>query len=294
MSNTEELRPSTIEGIKRLADRLHGHGTRATALIDAARQAGYQNYAHARQQIERAERRATAAAAQRQTAAASRRAYQLSTRTDWSETIGSVVGSSRPSSSSWRGLGAIIGVLSAFMGSGRNHGYFPSGGGHDFTAVRPSAERGCIDLMVGERIAYVAKPRELRLERIESDAAESFLLLELQELAPSGVYESDEEDDNEALSGRRLRQDEELVDLGDAHYVEREAWDRGFVDDEDEPLPLAARLAHRLFRGQIMIVCKASIWNRTSRTYSGMHNGMSAQTIRQTIERAMEPREEVV
>lgn len=92
----------------------------------------------------------------------------------------------------------IIDAIAPFLGEGRNHGFFPTGGGNDFTAVRPSTERGCIELMVGD-LAYIVRPRRLRLERFVDDLPESFLFLELDELEPSGVYErpTDEEFERE-------------------------------------------------------------------------------------------------
>ena len=53
MSNPGQLRPVTIDGLKRLADRLQttANMKRAQALDQAARQAGFQNFTHARRSI---------------------------------------------------------------------------------------------------------------------------------------------------------------------------------------------------------------------------------------------------
>jgi hypothetical protein len=105
----------------------------------------------------------------------------------------------------------------------------------------------------------------LRLERFAYDLPESFLFLELGELEPSGVYER--EDDDQDLGSvtdpalqrslKRMHHSEELVDVGGGVYLEREVWDRGYVDHYDDPLPRNARRIHRLLRGNVMIACKA-------------------------------------
>ena len=82
------------------------------------------------------------------------------------------------------------------------------------------------------------RPRRLRLERFADNRHESFLYLELGELESSGVYERDDDDedlesvtdDASRRSLKRIRDSEELVDMGGGHYLEREVWDRGYVD----------------------------------------------------------------
>lgn len=195
----------------------------------------------------------------------------------------------------WEGAHNIAAALRPFMGLDNNHTHFPSGGGHDFLSVRASVERGCLEFAVSSRIAYIMKPRSLTLERIDSSPAESFLMLELDELQPSGVYERDEDEDGDredpSDAMRRVRMSEELVDLGGGDYVERGVWDRGFVDHEDDPLPDEARLVRRFFRGRVMFVSKGSIWNGAPRTYSGVHDQASNAIIRQAIERAIGERQ---
>lgn len=72
--------------------------------------------------------------------------------------------------------------------------------------------------------------------------------------------------------------------MGDGHYLEREVWDRGYVEHYDDPLPRNARRVHRLLRGNVMIVCKASIWNDISATYMGQHDALGADGVRQVLE----------
>lgn len=288
MSTIDKLRPETVIGIKRLADRLQGQSdiTRAEALDAAARRGGFHNFANARRAIEEGDARTLAAASRSRQISRDHEAYREHARREWSETVDAVAGPALPDSRVWSDLDDMLDSLGPFMGTGRNHGFFPTGGGHDFSAVRPSVERGCIELAVGQ-LSYVARPRKLRLERIPLEVAESFLFLELAELAPPGVYEPEPNNDTSRF-GRRRRESEELVDLGGADYVERGAWDRGFVDHEDDPLPKGSRLVMRLLNGNVMIACKASVWNRIPQTYSGLHDQMGADLVRHEIETGLE------
>lgn len=296
MTTIDELRPSTIDGIKRLADRLQTRSEirRSDALDAAARRGGFQNYAHARRAIEQQDARELSAAEHSRRIDREHQEYRDQTSQEWSETIDAVAGASLPASRVWTDLYEIIDALEPFMGTGRNHGYFPTGGGHDFSTVRPSSEADCIELAVGE-LAYIMRPRRLRLERIPPRLSESFLFLELRDLPRVYPLDEDEEEDGNdpALSRwqRRRRESEELVDLGGGDYVEREVWDRGYLDYDDEPLSARARLVQRLLRGNVMIVCKASIWNRIPQTYNGMHDQMGPDRVRREIERGLERRQ---
>ena len=287
MSNINELRPSTIDGIKRLADRLQTEQgiSRAAALDRAAIQAGFQNYAHARVALN---------AAPVVTPETSRRdAYRSESRAAWIEKIDIAAGPSLASSTSWTDYIDIMNVLRPFMGQNENHGYYPTGGGNDFTAIRPSLEGRCLELAVGE-LAYIVRPRRLRLERIASEVAESFLYLELDELELSGVHPPSEDDDDgdDTVLSRRRRQREELCDLGGLHYLPREVYDQGFIEHEDDTLPPHARRIQRLLSGNMMFVCKASIWNGISQTYNGVHDQLGADGVRDLIERGLSRRED--
>lgn len=285
MSNIEDLRPESIQGIKRLAARFKSRLQlpHNEALDLAARRSGFKNYTHAHRAIECNDVGSLAAAEQRRDIDRRRDEFRKRTSKDWSETIEKVIGTA--TSTIWTGANEIIAAVSPFMGEGRNHGFYPTGGGNDFSEVHPSTESNCIELMVGSR-AYIARPRRLRIERIATALQESFLFLELAPLPPSGVYQSVGDDDDSHVN-RRLRESEELVDLGDGHYLERDVWSRGYMDHEDDPLPDNARLITRLLRGNIMFACKASIWNDIPETYQGWHDIMGADEVRRRIEQAV-------
>lgn len=298
MTDIDNLRPASIDGIKRLADRLQArHGIpRSQALDGAAQRGGFNNYVHATRALTDDDRRVLSAARQRRDSARQRDEYRARTRREWSEAVEAVATDS--SSTVWTQPYAIMDAIAPFLGEGRNHGFFPAGGGNDFTAVRPSSEAGCIELSVGE-LAYIVRPHRLRLERFADDLPESFLYLELGELEPSGVYErDDDEEDLESVTDpalrrslKRMRDSEELVDMGGGHYLEREVWDRGYVDYYDDPLPRHARRIHRLLRGNVMIACKAGIWNGISATYMGQHDELGADGVREVLERLIARRD---
>ena len=282
MSNPEQLRPSTVEGLKRLADRLQSTSrmTRSHALDEAARQVGFQNFTHARKSIGEGRPSGTAPVQPDRPSPSRRGNYIDEQRRGWSAKVNALTNPSGATSTSWQGIAKMVDVLRAFMGAGQNHGYFPTGGGHDFLDVRGSTtEPGCLEFEVSSKIVYPGRPSRVRLERIEAEHAESYFDVDLETIKPSGVYPEHDEEGH-----RHDRADEELVDIGGGNYVEREVWDRGFVDDEDDPLPEDARLVHRMLRGGLMIVCKASVWNRIPQTYNGVHDQMGADAVRRLIE----------
>ncbi len=111
-----------------------------------------------------------------------------------------------------------------------------------------------------------------------------FLLLELADLQPSGVY------------GEHHRPSEELVELTPGQYVERGVWDDGYYGHDDRgreiPLPDESRLIVRWLNGKILFVAKGSLWNGTPATYRGQHNNMTSTQIRQAIEHGLAQRSE--
>ena len=163
----------------------------------------------------------------------------------------------------------------------------PTGGGFDLLAVTHSSEPDCIDFHIDGRLHVVVKPRSLNLERIGADAAQSFLMLELGSLQPSGAYD---EERSQRIIERRL---EEVVDLGGADYVSRDGRDYGVYEDEDgfeRELPEDYRGVMRFMNGKIMLVAKSSIWNGFPSTYDGRHERMSTSMMRQVIEKLIADR----
>jgi hypothetical protein len=198
----------------------------------------------------------------------------------WISAMESVAGAP-PTSGSWTGAGTIARTLSSFADA-INHAHFPTGGGMDMDAVETSDEAGCIEIKTGGA-TYLCRPRALHLEVIAAHPEESFLLLELDKLKPTGVYEE--------LYTSKGFSSEEVVDLGGGDYIERSHWDRGSYgydeNGDEKPLPLGARIVVRIIDGSILIVSKGTVWNGSSATYDGRHAKMAVPAIRASIEAAL-------
>jgi len=276
-----ERRPSTIDGIKRTAKEIaKAKGiTHAKALDAAAVRAGFQNFAHARKALSENDRSTSTRSRQNPFHAEARALWIAGCK---------VINPTGAASLSWTGASEIISVLSHFMGENKNHVLLPSGGGLDFESAEPSYEPRCIDFGVGDQVAEIARPKRLTFERIAEEEAESFFLLELDELRPSGAYEPPEDDGPIDADTARYRQREEVVELSPGDYVQRRVWDEGHLGYDEQgyevPLPRSSRLVVRWMRGKMLFVCKRSLWNLASETYDGRHNRMTAQQIRHVIE----------
>ena len=291
MSN--ERRPWSLDGIKRLAKSIKAERgiSHREALELSARQAGFQSYTHARRRLDTPETEpAVADSPARPTqGAGGRDAFLAQCRQAWLETL-DVFNRGREDRVIWNGTTAIKPVLDRVLAHARSHAHLPTGGGQDFSEVRRSREAGCLEFQVERGAAYLARPKSLILERIARSPAQSFLLLELENLAPSGAY-SEEADDAPDWTTDWFRRREEVVELAPGDYVERSVWDEGNLGYDETgreiPLPDGARLVVRWFNGKMLFVTKGSLWNGTSGTYDGRHDSMSAEDIRAMIERSL-------
>ncbi|WP_114947645.1 hypothetical protein [Microvirga calopogonii] len=283
--------PSSIDGIKRLAKQIKAQKglQHARALDEAARTAGFQNFAHANRVFtsngpQAAGQGAPPPQSHLKEDPMSLDDFHIRARRDWAQSILSVVGAKPPSSSTWHGRDQIIAVLSAIMGSGRNHTHLPGGGGVDFVEIRISPEPGCIDLIPDgnpkQNLIYRVKPSDLILEWIEEDPGQSFFLLELNKLSPSGAdpYRQTWTGDDEIFPGEEVAE----VTPGGKYYP-RKVYDEE-ITPEGESVP-DAKLVVRFFQGKMMFVAKGSLWNGSRETYRGIHNSGSSKQIRQVIER---------
>lgn len=205
--------------------------------------------------------------------------YHDRCRERWIAAIREAVGDNPPETSVWRTQAAIAAAAQPFTRA-VNHLLFATRGGHDIEALAYGHEPGTLVFRVREGLIYTAKVESMALEYIAASPAESFVMFDLGELASSGFYED-----------RPDSRSEELVELEPGRFAPREVWDAGYADrdeDGDEiPLPESARLVHRLFNGRLMMVTKGSLWNGTSWTYSGLHNRMTNDEIREAIEIAI-------
>jgi hypothetical protein len=290
------LRPSTLDGIKRLAESIKdARGiTHTEALNVAARQAGYQSFTHARHQLTATEAAAGEFPVRPKGGPKTIHDEFLAMCIDaWVQTLDQF-NPRHEDQRTWSGQAAIRDVLAKVLAHTRSHAHLPTGGGHDFDLVRPSREAGVLEFQVERGSVYLAKPKKLVLEQIARRPAESFLLLELAELQPSGAYEVEAEDEDEATDSDWLSRREEVVELAPLEYVERSVWDEGNLGYDSRgreiPLPDDARLVTRWFNGKMLFVTKGSMWNGTPTTYDGRHDTMSADEIRAMIERSLPKR----
>lgn len=294
MSTPPQIRIS-ISTLKRRAKKLgtlYGY-KHAQALDEAAKSIGYHNYQDAVRHLTAAPTKSPEIAPPKKSGKPDAlQRFQDKARAAWAGAVRRAAPSS-DATITWRSVPAILDAIGPFIGPDKNHAHFPSGGGHDFRAVRISTEKGCIEFEVSPGLVYVMKPRSLTLERIDLSLPESFLMLELDELKPSEFYDPpDDEEDGDSRASRRHRMSEMVVDLGGGVYAERDVWERGYLSNEDEPLPEDTRSVVRLFRGRLMLVTKGSLWNGTPRTYNGIHQTMSNDTLRAVIEGAIRKLEE--
>lgn len=196
----------------------------------------------------------------------------------WKTALKTAFGTTPPRSATWSDVDGMINILKPFMARNLNHAMLPGGGGLDFHAIERAREPGCVRCDTGEQSFYLGRPRKLAFEYIDRSPANSFFLMDLNTLKPSGIYENVQSE-----SEQLMEVDEEYHDYG--------IWDRGFMgydhEDREIPIPEEASVVVRLLRGKILIVAKASLWNHETGTYDGRHEHMMAEDIRGIIERSI-------
>lgn len=182
-----------------------------------------------------------------------------------------------PASTVWERADDALRVLAPLVSSGVSRVLLPGMGVIFPCDLRRSREPGCLELVPEGRVAYVLKPARVALELFPQAPLESFALIELADLHPTGVYE--------AVS----RQSEEVTEA-DGEYHERWCWDEATLGNDRDgdaiPLPRDARLVVRWLRGRMMVVARGSIWGHATRAH-GLHERHNASEIREQIERVL-------
>jgi len=194
----------------------------------------------------------------------------------WLKALQHATGKKDLSTRTWTDPKEIVEVLRAIGVPNSNHMFFPTGGGNDLASATIAREAGCIELFChgedGDRGSpEIVKPRSLTLNAIAGIPSMSYLRLELDELAPSGVYDS-------VSNGR-----EELTETEPLQYEDRSLWDDG------EYVP-SHRLVTRWLRGSFVIFAKGSLYNAfddywEGDTYDGRHSKMDAAQFRKYVYR---------
>lgn len=280
------IRPTSLDGIKRLAkalkDKLDIAHTEALELV--AKQAGFQGYTHARRCLESERPLAPAAVfPDRPTRSPGMNVDEFLAlcRDAWAETIRQL----NPMAGNrviWESQAEVLRVLERVHAHTCSHTHLPTGGGHDFLAAAPSPEKGCIEFEIEPLMVYVARPKRLILEHLPQAPAQSFLFLELDNLAPSAVYEPRKPDESRGLHDRYSRQ-ETVIEISPGDYVGLNGRDK---DGNQISVPKHARTVVRGFNGAILIATKGSLWNQ-SRIYEGQHETLGPEEIRAILERVL-------
>lgn len=221
--------------------------------------------------------------------------FEATSRTEWDAAVDQLLPAGA-TCAEWWGATPIAAALQPILGPNSNHAFLPTRGGVSVAAATvASGEVGCLELRPKGGSTYLVKPRKLTAERVVGAPGNSFLLLELDQLPLTDVYEDDPdevEEDGLGIRGRILeRGQEEVVEISPGHYVDRSVWDHGSLgydeDGREVPIPQGARLVVRFLRGKVLFAAKASLWNRDPTTYDGRHSNMTPDEVREAIERSI-------
>lgn len=282
------IKPATITGLKSLAKELKRSAglTHTDALNLAAQKAGFQNYTHAHSTLRRRSARPKYEDP--------RKPFRDANTAEWAKIVRRV-NPNMAETQYWYTLPMIARALRPFMGNNRNHALLPTGGGVDLTGVEASQEHGCLKLIAHGMSDHVLRPKSLCMVTFPNDPGQSFLLLELDDLKPSGVYDYlfDDDETGEARRKHIARGREEVVNLNGT-YLDLSVWEEDlYVDSHglEQPLSDAARRTLRWFGGKYLIVAKGSIWNSITATYDGRHNKMSEESLRVAIQHLIDKKE---
>ena len=194
---------------------------------------------------------------------------------EWESFLEELFPNNIPETITWNNKAEIISVLNK-IGIEPNlaHLFFPDGGGSDLTGASNSYEAGCIELHC-DRVAYIVKPDSLIFESFGNKYEWAYFRLEVLDLEPSGVYNSN------------ISHSEELVELSPKNYASRIVWDQGFIEYDENgdeiSLPKTARLVFRILDGSFVIFAKGSFYNRTHESYDAMHNEMTSDEFKKKI-----------
>ena len=201
--------------------------------------------------------------------------FAKSNRCQWVEVIKALFPYSVPTHAKWTDIKEIKNVLNMISHyDSLNHLFFPSGGGLDLDAVFDSYEEHCIEMDFGG-LRQIVNPKILTFESIGEDLLWNYFRMECNPLEP--VLESTPKDDY----------DEGVSEMSPLEYE-----DYGVMEDGDlakqngYKVTDYSRQVTRQLKGSYVIFSKNSLYNRTTGTYDGRHDKMSAETFRTYIEKA--------
>ncbi|MGR9354503.1 hypothetical protein [Rhizobium leguminosarum] len=186
-------------------------------------------------------------------------------------------GSSPPTSRTWTDPYDCAEVLRPFMDG--NYSFLPPNGHLPLDGVDVHDDGDKLLFNLSESGLLETAPRALRFEYIEKAPIESFFLLELRQMQPTGVYESVDEYSEQVARIDGEDYDYSLMEHGIWHHDE---------DGNEVPIPEYAKTVLRLLSGKLLIVSQGSMWNHTNKNWNGRHNAMTADEIRSLIERSLQ------
>lgn len=192
---------------------------------------------------------------------------------EWAELTQKLFPLGAPSRTSWSQVDAICAVLSEIAKvPALNHMFYPSVGGNTITGVSRAAEKGMIELHIGEKHAEILKPEKLTYESFSADHSWSYFRLEVAPVNPIGI------DNALGIDGIS----EALTEITPGKYYPYRHWAQN--EFMDEPLPKTARPVDRFVKGCFVFFSTRSIYNRTPATYDARHNKMTEEKFRSYIQ----------
>lgn len=230
---------------------------------------GFTSYRHARRALENPR---TAQPAERPTRqdpqdsqtplSPSRQELLDSSRRDFARALGDFPdGTSDP----LEDVGEIVSFLNRVLSSASTYCFLPHMGGLRFTGARRGPEPGTIALMMGGDGLRICKPDFLEVNYIQESPGESVILLHLDRLPVTGVYEE------ERAAWCEERGQEELAIGPDGTYYEREVFDDREIED--------VRLLVRFLSGKMLFAATGGFWNGLRMADSGLHEKMGIEEI---------------
>ena len=198
----------------------------------------------------------------------------------WFEIQTKLFPTSIPNRVIWEDINDIIKVLKIVCSfDNLSHVFMPTGGGLDLEDVRISHEKSCIELDF--QAIEIVKPKRLLFESFNYDHEWNYFRLELDELAPAIVKQSE-------IENPSVQEDYEVVsELSPGNYYpDYILEDRTYYSDQ-YLIPDNARQISRMFRGTYVIFCKRSSYNLDSSTYDARHNKMGTEEFREYIARSV-------
>lgn len=203
------------------------------------------------------------------------RAYQERLMNSWRAAIRGTFGEQPPKSRTWADGYDVVDVLKGFMDA--NYSFLPPNGHLPLMGVRHGNVDGQLLFDLSETGECEAYPARVHFEYIENSPENSFFLIDLRTVSPTGIYESVGETE-QVLRVEGEYENYGLLDQGIWRYDE---------NGDEIYLPEDTKTVLRLLSGKLLIVCKAGLWNHDSSTWDGRHNHMSATDIRAAIERTI-------